>query len=255
MNMEKPEPMDIGGASLERIKELSMKKINSAPRKGHRSLKITLLAAAIAAALGITAFAVADTWGVRDTSGLSRLEINRILREDNHVTAAQLVDPEGNVSYIRDGKVLFTLSAEEAAAYDEAMRQERQQKVRESTDKLDVDSMELFPNALTEIAVDENGCFGDFILHNGNTVLLCGSDGGVFELKAGDRVSISVVSGNECHARFGLVRDGVMAEEVSLHAAELAHTFTIPADGEYCFTLAYYSAGADNFTDGKIVIE
>ena len=248
------ESFDRGGASLERIKELSMKKIKSAHRRSRKPVKIVLIAAVLIAALGITALAVADTWGFTDTSGMNRWEINRLLKEYNIASFTQLVDAQGNVSYMDGGEVLFTLSAEEALAYDEALREERRQKVRESTDKLDVDSMELFPNSVTEIAVDGEGCFGDFILNNGNTVLLCASDGGSFSLKKGDAVSLSICSGEKSIIHYGLVHDGKMLEEVPLRGAELCHSFTIPSDGEYYFTLSYYSAGADNFTDGKIVI-
>jgi len=249
------ESFDRGGASLERIKELSMKKIKSAPGRSRKSVKIVLIAAVLIAALGITAFAVADTWGFTDTSGMNRWEIKRLLKDHNTMSFTQLVAPDGSVSYMDGGEVLFTLSAEDALAYDEALREERRQKVRESTDKLDVDTMELFPNSVTEIAIDGEGRFGDFILDNGNTVILCGSGGGCFSLKAGDKVSLSVTASAESIIRYGLVKDGVMVEEVPLRSDEPSHTFIIPADGEYCFTLSYYSAGADNFTEGKIVIE
>ncbi len=254
MNNMEFDTFDRGGAYLERIKELSMKKIKSAPGRSRKSVKIVLIAAVLIAALGVTAFAVADTWGFTDTSGMNRREINQLLKEHNTGSFTQLVAPDGSVSYMDGGEVIFSLSAEDAAAYDEALREEKQRKVRESTDKLDVDTMELFPNSVTEIAVDGEGCFGDFVLDNGNTVLLCAPGGGVFELEEGDSVSLSVSSGRVCYACFGIVQDGKMLEEVSIHSDVLAHSFTVPADGEYCFTLSYYSAGADNFTDGKIVI-
>lgn len=246
---------DSGGADPERIKELSMKKINGIPKKRRVPVRIIAIAAAIIAAMGISAAAVVESWGFTDTSELSAAEITALLEEAavGHYTA--LVGRDGSVTYMYDGEVQFTLSAVEAKLYEAERRAAREHAVRESTDKLDVDTMELLPNSVTEIAVDENGVFGDFILHNGHTVLLCDADGGVFELEAGDAVSLYVSSGRVCHFRFGLVRDGKVLEEVSLHDSALAHTFVIPTDGEYCFTLSYYSVGADNFTDGKIVIE
>ncbi len=255
MNNDFFEPMDCGGASLERIKELSMMKIRNSAKGKRRVVKVTFLAAAMLAALGITAAAVSGAWGFRDTSGLSRWEIKQLLRESNMVSMTQLVSPDGSVSYMDGGEVLFTLSAEDAAEYDAALRAERQQKVRESTDKLDVDTMELFPNSITEIAVDSEGTFGDFILNNGNTVLLCGSDGECFCLEAGTEVSLSVKASETCIIHYGLVKDGVMVEEVPLRGEEPSHTFIIPDDGEYCFTLSYYSVDADNFTDGRITME
>ena len=254
MNMNEPLPMDCGGADLERIKELTMKKIHSG-RKVRRPVRYIAVAAALIAALGISVAAVGGHWGFTDTSDMSRWEINRLLKEYNTVEFTQMVAPDGSVSYMQGGEVLFTLSAEEAAAYDEAKRESRRQAVRDSTDKLDVDSMELFPASVTEIAVDGEGRFGDFLLSNGSTVLLCDTDGGEFSLAAGDTVSLSVKSGEASIIRYGLVLDGRMLEEVSLRGEELCHSFTIPSDGEYCFTLSYYSASADNFTEGKIVIK
>ena len=255
MNMEVFEQADRGGASLERIKELSMSKIRSEAKGKRRALRVAFLAAAAVAALSITAAAVSGAWGIRDTSGLSRWEIKRLLRESNTVSMTQLVAPDGSVSYMDGGEVLFTLSAEESAEYDAALRAEKQQKMRESTDKLDLDTMELFPNQIKEIAVDADGGFGDFLLTNGSTVILCGSDGDCFGLEAGDEVSLSVKASETCILRYGLVKDGVMLEEVPLRGEEPSHTFIIPEAGEYCFTLSYYSAGADNFTDGRIAIE
>ncbi|MBQ8263221.1 MAG: hypothetical protein IJY96_00410 [Oscillospiraceae bacterium] len=254
MNMNEPLPMDCGGADLERIKELTMKKIHSG-RRCRRPVRYIAVAAALIAALGISVAAVGGHWGFADTSDMSRWEINRLLKEYNTVEFTQMVTPDGSVSYMQGGEVLFTLSAEEAAAYDEAKRESRRHEVRDINDKLDVDTMELFPNSVTEIAVDGEGGFGDFALKNGNLVLLCAGNGEAFELEAGDSVSISVSSGRPCYARFGIVKDGEVLEEVSLHASTLAHSFDIPTDGEYCFTLSYYSASADNFTEGKIVIK
>jgi len=251
MNTEVFENLDCGGASVERIKELSMKKIHSIPKKRHISAKV-IAAVAIVAALGITAAAVTNSWGFTDTSELSAAEIEALLEEAASGHYVELVDKHGNVSYLYDGEVRFTLSAAEAQLYEAERRAARKQAVRESTDKLDVDTMELFPNSVTELAVDENGEFGGFMLSNGNTVLLCDSEGRSFELEEGDVVSISVTSSSACYARFGLVQNGKMVEEVSLKAKELSHNFTIPADGEYYFTLSYYSTDADNFTDGKL---
>lgn len=254
MNTEKLESMDCGGARMEKIKELTMKKIHS-ERRYRRPVRYIAVAAALIALLCVTAAAAGGVWGFADTSDMSRWEIKRLLKEHSTVEFTQLVTPDGSVSYMQGGEVLFTLSAEDAAAYDEAKRESKRQAVRESTDKLDVDSMELFPKSVTEIAVDRNGCFGDFILANGSTVLLCGEDGGEFALETGDTVSLSVKSGEKCIVHFGLVREGKVLEEVQLKGAELCHSFTIPADGEYCFTISYYSVDADNFTDGKIVIK
>lgn len=254
MNMEAFKPADCGGASLERIKELSMSKIKNEAKGKGRALRVVFLVAAAVAALSITAAAVSGAWGIRDTSGLSRWEIKRLLRESNTVSMIQLVAPDGSVSYMDGNEVLFTLSAEESAAYDAALRAERQQKMRESTDKLDLDTLELFPNQVQEISANTEGGFGDFLLTNGSTVILCGSDGDCFPLKAGDEVSLTVTASGESIIRYGLVKDGVMLEEVSLRSSEPSHTFAISDEGEYCFTLSYYSAGADNFTDGKIVI-
>ena len=253
MNTEVFENLDCGGASVERIKELSMKKIHSIPKKRHISAKV-IAAVAIVATLGITAAAVtvANSWGFTDTSELSAAEIEALLEEAAIGHYVERVDKHGNVSYLYDGEVRFTLSAAEAQLYEAERRAARKQAVRESTDKLDVDTMELFPNSVTEIAVGKNGEFGKFMLSNGNTVLLCDSEGRSFELEEGDVVSISVTSSSACYARFGLVQNGEMVEEVSLKAKELSHSFTIPADGEYCFTLSYYSTDADNFTDGKL---
>lgn len=254
MNTGLFENLDCGGASVERIKELSMKKIQSLPKRRHISAKV-IAAAAIVAAFGITAAAVsgANSWGFADTSQLSAAEIEMLLEEVAAGRCTALVDKHGNVSYLCDGEVRFTLSAVEARLYEDELRAARKQAVRASTDKLDVDTMELFPSSVTEIAVDENGNFGNFMLSNGHTVLLCDSQGGCFELEEGNAVSILVTSSEECYVRFGLVQNGNMAEEVSLKAKKLNHSFTIPADGEYCFTLSYYSTDADNFTDGKLV--
>lgn len=245
---------DSGGASAERIKELSMKKIKALPRARRLPVRLIAIAAACIAALSITAAAVAENWGYKNTSELSDAEIRQLLEEAAIGHYTQSVDPDGTVHYLYDGEVQFTLSRWQAAKYEAEIRAARRQAVRNSTDKLDVDTMELFPKSVTEMSVDAEGGFDDFMLHNGHVVLLCDTDGECFSLKAGDEVTIELLSSSECHFSFGMALDGKIIESHSIKAQELSHSFTVPANGEYCFTLGYYSTDADNFTDCRLTI-
>ena len=246
------------------IKELTMRKIQAdrlagaAPhhRKYSRRFAGIAAAACLILVLGITTFAVNKWRGYADTEGLTKAEIETMLRQYTSLVSSQLVEPDGTVHYLDDQyNELMVLSAEEAAKYDAEIRQAREQAVRESTDLIDVDSFGFIPSGITVVQVSKDGSFHDFVLGNGYMVLLCAEGEKAYPLREGNKVSIRLQANDECVMSFAVTLDGKEIERKSEKAQEHHFAYVVPEDGEYCFTLMYGSVDASSFTDCCLIIE
>lgn len=231
------------------------------PETGARARRPALRFAAIAAAvclslaLGATAMAVRKWYGYANTEGLSKPEVEKLLLEYAPLVRRQLIEPDGTVHYLDEqGGELMVLSAADAAKYDAEIRQAREQAVRESTSLIDVDAMESIPNGITVIPVSEGGSFHDFALGNGYMVLLCAEGETPFSLRAGDTVTVRLQANDVCGIAFFPARDGIAAGHEYAKAQDHRFSYTVPADGEYCFALMYASAGASSFTDCSLTV-
>lgn len=246
--------------SAEKIKEDAQRKLHSvAPKRrgARRGLTVGLAAAAFAALLGITAGAAVRNWnGFAFTSGMGGQEKQALLEEASMGTAGEWVDADGMVHYlVENGGEPLVLTAEEAAAYEQARQADRDRAVVESTTLVDASTMELLPKQIVELPVGEDGELTEFALGNGSMVLLYPEGETGYDLRTGDKVTIALEAGEECYLAFGLFRDGVFVEAETVRARAHSYTFSIREDGSYCFYVEYFSASADEFTNGQLLIE
>ncbi|MCD7844826.1 MAG: hypothetical protein LUG57_03055 [Oscillospiraceae bacterium] len=255
-DLELPEE---GMVSAEKIKEVTMKKIHDtqgAARRGRRISKAGVAAIAAAAVLALSgaAYAVSQWTGFASTEGLTDSQIQALI-DSASLTSSQGVDTEGNVTYYdENGNELFTLTAEEAAAYEQGLIETKEQAVRDSTTLVGVDTMDMVPTGITELAVNEDGSFEDFIVSNGYMVIFCPEGSQGYDLKAGDTVTLTLTTDEACYLAYGLIQDGAATECDVVQASEQSYTFEIPEDGSFCFYIIYYSAGANAFTGGSVAV-
>ncbi|MBR0025944.1 MAG: hypothetical protein IJP37_02165, partial [Clostridia bacterium] len=59
----------------------------------------------------------------------------------------------------------------------------------------------------------------------------------------------------QCYMQFTLFQNGEYLRDVSVRAQDHSCTFTAEEDGVYCIGAMYTSAGADEFTNCRIVID
>lgn len=244
----------------ERVKVLTMKKINSEEKKVRKMPKFAAVAAVLAVIILLSAvtYAAGYRTGLLRTEGLSLKEIETLITEHSIADGShEFVDENGNTHVIdADGNEVMVLSPAEYFLYERSLMEEQRKKNREDAeDLLDLDSVDaisVMPNSITPLPLDDSGNFGDFLLTNGDMVILHKEGAKGYQLKAGDTVSITVDASRECYVTFGIVRDGLMKEKSSMKDQSFCFEYTIPADGLYCFTLMYFSSDADNFTDGFI---
>ncbi|MCC8358201.1 MAG: hypothetical protein LJU34_10340 [Oscillospiraceae bacterium] len=255
-DLELPEE---GMVSAEKIKEVTMKKIHDtqgAARRGRRISKAGVAAIVAAAVLALSgaAYAVSQWTGFASTEGLTNRQIQALINSASQ-TSYQSEDRDGNVTYYdENGNEEFTLTAEEAVAYEQAMIEAKEQAVRDSTTLVDVDTMDMVPTGITELAVNEDGSFEDFIVSNGHMVIFYPEGNQGYDLKAGDTVTLTLPTDEVCYMAYGMTQDGVATECAVVQTAEQSYTFEIPEDGSYCFYIIYYSAGANSFTGGSITV-
>lgn len=252
-------------ASSERIKEATMKKIHdikSMDSHGRRRRRKVFRAGLIAAVLVVctllsaTAVAVSQWHGFASTAGMSKTEKDALLAEAATAGAMQMVGPDGTVHYLdQNGNELFTLTAEEAAEYEIDRRRAHDQAVRESTDLVDVDTFSLLPNGITELSTNSDGQFADFALGNGYMVLLHPENADGYSLTAGDQVTITLDSNDECFLQIGAVKDGIALEGETVKAQNHEYFLEISEDGVYCFYIKYFSASASSFTNCTLHIQ
>lgn len=237
-----------------------MKKIASAPpadQTAHRRIRFTTVAALVAALLVLcsAAYAVAQWTGFQYTSQLSQREIDELL-EAASSTSFYSEDSQGNITFYDDeGNVSLELTAEEYQALEEARAQDRLEENQAAAgDFLDVTTLDSQPGSITTVPVAEDGSFADFMLGGGNMVILYPEGQAGYTLQAGDTVTISLEADSVCYLSYGLVQDGVWEEIGILHADQQTQTFTVPADGTYCFTVEYYSVSAGILSNGSVTI-
>lgn len=248
-------------ASAERIKEATMKKIHKTSTQTHIARKISvagIVAAVMAATLSITvvAAAVIKWGGFAFTDGMTTAEKKALIEEVSQLGCSEYEDENGYVHYLdENGEEKLVLSAKEAAKHEREIQEAKEQAVRESTALVDVSTMPLTPNIITELAVDENGQFAECALGNGSMILLHPAEQKGFDLEAGDVVTIELAANDKCILEFGRFKDGVFVDAETVSAQKHSYTFVIEEAGLYCFYVEYYSAGASLFTDCVITIE
>ena len=247
--------------STDRSKRETLKKIHSnAPtaRLTGKIPKTGIAVALLALCISTTAAAgVVMRWtGFAYTEDLSTAEKETLMKDASTGYAGEMVNElDGSVHYLdENGNEILILSAEEAADYESAKRKADQQAVQESTSLVDVTTLPLFPNGLTEVETDSDGQFADFMLGNGHMILLHpdGADG--YRLNAGDIVTIQLEANDKCGLGFDVFQEGSFLSEEVFLAAQHSYTFTAPEDGLYNFSVMYYSVAASIFTNCRIII-
>ena len=247
-------------ASCEKIKEATMEKLHEKAKAKKPSLKasrLLLVAALIVLALSVTVSAATTIRTGRFTviDNMSDGEIKILIDEASMAVAAEYEDADGTVHYLdRDGNETLVLSREDAADYERARKAQWERSVKESTALVDLSTMPLLPNEATELASGTDGRFADFAISNGSLVLLHPEGKDAYALRAGDTVTITLESNDECSLEFGCFRDGVFLTGETVRARQHSYTFTIEDDGQYCFYVEYYSAGMSAFQNCAIAV-
>ena len=246
-------------ASVERIKEKTMKKVHDAkvnlPTAGKFS-RVGVIAAVMAAILCVTAAAVVKWGGFALTGSMNAAEIEALLNEAETTVASEYVESDGTVHYLdANNKEILVLSADEAKAYEQMRQEAKDLSVAESTSLVDAYTIPFMPNLITEMAVDDDGRFAEFALGNASMILLhpAGKDG--FNLMAGDVVTIKLTSNDSCILEFGEFKDGDFVRAETATAQQHSYTFEIEETGMYCFSVEYCSAAASSFTNCMITVE
>lgn len=242
---------------LQAIETATLQKIRAAKhRPVSRLSKLGLIAAIAAGALCVTAAATAVLhWtGFVPTKDLSQAEKLTLWNQAADTSTAS-IDRDGNVHYYdREGNEVLVLTAEEAAAAEQARREAWETSILDSTELVDFSTMEFLPNSVTELATDPAGRFDSFMLGNGHLVLLHPAGEAGYMLEAGDTVTISLKASQNCYLSFGLFRDGQFIGAETTRSREHCYTVPISEDGCYCFSIVYCSADAGELTDGILTI-
>lgn len=150
-------------ASVNRIKEATMKKIEKESSVANfyaiKISKVSIIIAVFALSMMFTGtvFAYLNWNGFANTSEMSEYEKEALL-ENNIAFAGEEIDSDGNVHYLdANGKVVLVLSAVEAAEYEKERIAEKEQEVQESTELIDVRTLTLVPNGITEVQTNKDG--------------------------------------------------------------------------------------------------
>lgn len=248
-------------ASVEWIKEATMKKIHGTTTQTHavkRISKAGMIAAALAVVLCFTAASAAVMkWdGFAFTTGMSKAEKTALLEDASRLYAGSIEDKNGYVHYLdENGEEVLVLSAKEAAEYERERQAAKEQAVRESTTLVDASTLPLLPRVITELAVDDKGQFAECALGNGSMILLHPEEKDGFDLEVGDVVTIELTANDKCILEFGWFKDGIFVDGESVNTRQHSYTFVIEEAGLYCFSVRYYSVGASTFTDCTITVE
>lgn len=249
-------------ASIERIKEATMSKIQNISKNKTQTVRrishagLIAFAAAMTLCLTVVAAVVIQWNGFAFTEDLSFAEKKALLEEGSTACTGEMIETDGTTHYYdKNGKEILILSAEEAVEYERERQAEHDRKVIESTQLVDLSTMPLLPSKVTEVETAEDGSFADFMIGNGSLVLLCPDGEQGYVLNSGDSVTISLHSNDQCRLEFGCFKDGMYMEAETASAEEHSYTFTIEENGLYCFYLEYYSAGVSTFTKGSITVK
>ena len=245
--------------SAERIRELTMKKIESPEKIRKPARKISLAAAVIAAVLllSVGVYAAWGWTGYLSTGDMSEWEIRELMEKVQYSGKSVSEDADGNVHYFdSEGREYMVLTREEARQFERAMEEAREKENQENAgDLIDTSKLVQQPRSITRMQTDEKGDFEDFLLGNGSMVILHDESANGYELSAGDMVTICVDASAACIVEFGMFRDGEMIESETVKMQDFEQTFAVPEDGTYCFTLMYYSADCDHFTECNLNIQ
>lgn len=251
---------EVHASERTKLEVLNMTLGNTPSRRRSAGRRIAILAAAVAliAGLGMAAYAVITMDGFALTGDMPKASIDNMLEEYSPVTHMALVEPDGTVHYLdKQGNEIMVMTAEEAAKYEQEQREAKEDAVRSSTALIDVDTLPLIPNSVTELQIGADGSVPDFALGNGHMAVLCGADKKGWDLKAGDSLALTLASNDDCFLVFYVIRDGVMLTKEYDPARVRSHAFSFEAKepGNYCLGLVYGSASASNFTKGTLLIE
>ncbi len=239
---------------------LRMMEENRRSRRGIKGKRALVLAAAaiLVLAMGMAAYA-AITWdGFALTGGMSRKSVDQMLADYSAVTVIQLVEPDGTVHYLdKQGKEVMVLTAAEAAEYDRQRRAAKDDAVRGSTVLIDVDTLPVVPNSITELEIGADGTIPDFALGNGHMVLFCPAEEAGCTLADGDSSTLTLTSNDDCFLVYYVFRDGALLTQENDGARMRAHTFSFAAGepGIYTIGMMYGSADASNFTEGTLTVD
>lgn len=247
-------------ASAERIKEVTMKKVQDEKIVPNNNKRKIIKAAAIITVLMVSVAATGTSqahleWnGFALTAGMSEKE--KAALEEYNIALMACRDSEGNLHYLNaEGEETKVLSEEEAAAYNQQKLEARKKALQESTKLLDVQSLEHTPMGITEMTTDEEGRFAEFALGNSYMVILRPEATDKYSLKKGDTVRIALTDEEDCILEFGMIKDSIIVEKDSVKSTSHHYVFNISEDGEYNFSIMYYSVNKGFFTDCMIVIE
>jgi len=210
---------------------------------------------AVILALSLTAYAVAELKGFARTGDMSNREIVRMLEAASHGKGGALIDADGTVQILdAAGNVTAEMTEEEYAQYERDRLEQMKQEAQAMTDLIDLETRELSPWGIEELPVID-GKIEDFAMSNGYMVVLTTPEGTAFDLNKGQTVTIRMESNDACYIEFGMYKDGTMISDPTFKNRSHDHTFTIPEDGNYSFSLMYFSAAASNFTDCELIVE
>ena len=240
----------------ERIARMTMKKINAETTGRKYTPRFFAIAAVIAIvlAMSIAVYAAWNWTGFMNTQNMSDQQIQEIMQTIEHSCSYETTDKEGNTHYYNsDGKEIMVLTPTEVKQLELAKEKERIERCKAGAgDMLDVASLELMPINITPVGVNEDGTFEDFLLGCGNMILLHPTGEKSYLLEKGDVVKVSMDATDNCIVEFGAIQNGKMVETDSIKNQNHTFVYTISEDGEYNFSLMYYSSDADNFTNCSI---
>lgn len=250
---------DIHASERTQMEVLKMASLNEhrTERRPGKRIVIIAAAAALALVLGIAAYAAIDWSGFALTGAMSKASVEQMLSQASVGYAAEAVEPDGTVHYYdKQGNETLVLTAEEAARYEQELEAAREDAVRGSTALVDVDTLPVVPGSVTELEVDFGGDIPAFALGNGHMVLFCDEGKTGYSLAAGDRVTLTLASGDDCRVEYFVIRDGVMLNDEIDAGRGRSHTFTFEATepGDYCFALMYASADASELASGTLIL-
>ena len=247
--------------SVNRIKEATMRRIEKESKitnlKSRKISRAGMIVAALALSLMFTGsvFAYIEWTGYANISEMSESE-KEYFSKDSIAVAGELIDAEGNVHYLdASGNEVMVLSKEEAAEYEKERLAKQEQKVQESTQLVDVSTLEVTPSGITEVKTDKDGRFDDFALGNGHMVVLMPAETEHYLLKKGNGVTISLNANDECYLECGVIKDGKVIEKKTEKNQYHEYSFEIAKEGNYNFYVMYYSVDKSIFTECMVEIK
>lgn len=253
------ESRDTDMPSIERVKALTMDKINCSAKPIKRIPRVASMAAILAVilAVSVTAYAVNNWNGFMNTGNLSRQEIREIMDMIENSGCSESTAEDGSVHYFdSQGNEMMVLSQKEARQIE---RERQENKITHNQETaghlLDIDTLEVMPHSITPITSDKAGNIEDFLMGNGSMVILHPKGENGYWLNKGETVTITLEATGDCVVEFGVVRNGKMRETSSTKTKLHEFSYIAIKDGLYCFTAMYYSASADNFSNCSITIK